>query len=414
MKKILALGLATAISTAGIAALAGCGGDDFVVGAIYINSQADTAGYTYAHHHGITEAMKQLKLDTKTQLKIVDNVSEDKETVKKAIDTLVGQGADIVFGISFGYLDAMEEKAEEYKDVAFSHATGYKSNTTNFNNYFGRIYQARYLAGVVSGLKAKAENATAASYSLGYVSAFTTQYAETCSGINAYALGAQSVLGDKVTVKVKELGAWGNETNEKAYAEDLITNHGCTVIAQHCDSAQPQMAAEAATGVFGCGYNSDMTKDAPNSHLTAPIWNWDVYYNKAISAAKKNFDDYKKAAEAGEAKKADYMSKYVDTVGGNYYGGLKEGFVDVSPLNATAVTSDAQKYVDAVKKLIVAGTWDVFSGKILTYAEGANGTIIATPVDSELKKNDDTAAGEVNDGVITGSMNYLVKGVEVK
>lgn len=52
----------------------------------------------------------------------------------------------------------------------------------------------------------------------------------------------------------------------------------------HCDSAQPQLAAEKA-GVFGCGYNSDMTKDAPNAHLTAPVWNWDVYYKLAIETA---------------------------------------------------------------------------------------------------------------------------------
>ncbi len=407
MKKILALGLAATLSAAGVAAFAGCGAEDeFVVGAIYINSQTDTAGYTYAHHNGITKAMEQLKLDAKTQLKIVDNVAEDTETVKKAVDTLVGQGADIVFGISFGYIDALEEKATEYKDIAFSHATGYKSNDKNFNNYFGRIYQARYLAGVVSGLKAKALDANASSYNLGYVSAYTTAYAETCSGINAYALGAQSILGDSVTVKVKKLGEWGNETNEKAYAEDLLTNHGCNIIAQHCDSAQPQIAA-AAANKFGCGYNSDMTKDAPKGHLTAPIWNWDVYYNKAISAAKKNFDEYK--AQGGN--KADYMGKYVETVGGNYYGGLKEGFVDISALNAATVTEDAQKYVDAVKALIVAGTWDVFSGKALTYTVGENGAITVTPVDSVLTKNDNTPAGAVTDAVITGSMDYLVKGV---
>lgn len=30
---------------------------DFKVGAIYINKKSDTAGYTYAHHTGITTAM---------------------------------------------------------------------------------------------------------------------------------------------------------------------------------------------------------------------------------------------------------------------------------------------------------------------------------------------------------------------
>ena len=35
----------------------------------------------------------------------------------------------------------MNDKAEEYPEIIFSHATGYMGNDTNFNNYFGRIYQ---------------------------------------------------------------------------------------------------------------------------------------------------------------------------------------------------------------------------------------------------------------------------------
>ena len=95
---------------------------EFKVGAIYINSKNDTAGYTFAHHNGITTAMKELGLDTETQLVIVDEVPEDKEQVLAAVDTLVGEGANIIFGISFGYIDALEEAAGEYTDVIFSHA----------------------------------------------------------------------------------------------------------------------------------------------------------------------------------------------------------------------------------------------------------------------------------------------------
>ena len=113
---------------------------DIKVGAIYINSKNDTAGYTFAHHSGIVAAMEGLGLDPATDLVIVDEVPEDKQQVLDAIDTLVGSDCDIIFGISFGYIDAMAEAAEEYPEVIFSHATGYMANETNFNNYFGRIY----------------------------------------------------------------------------------------------------------------------------------------------------------------------------------------------------------------------------------------------------------------------------------
>ena len=395
MKKLIALLLA-AVLVLGLAACGDNSGDgestsDFKVGAIYINSKNDTAGYTYAHHNGITTAMKELGLNPDTQLVIVDEVPEDKAKVLDAIDTLVGEGADIIFGISFGYIDAMEEAAAEYPEVIFSHATGYKSNTTNFNNYFGRAYQARYLAGIAAGMK----SLEIGNNNVGYVAAYGTEYAETASGINGFALGVLAV-NPNATIYVKNLGAWADEVNESAFANELINSYGCGVLSQHCDSAQPQIAAENA-GIFGCGYNSDMTNDAPKAHLTAAIWNWNVYYRTAMQAAM----------DCGEA------SNFVATMGSSaYYGGLKEGFVDVSPLSANC-TEGTQEIIDAVKAMMVNGEWDVFSGVKLQIA--ADGTI--TKVDADLLDNQGNvivAAGgaSVEDGVITGTMNYFVAGVQ--
>ena len=420
-KKILALVLALAM----FLGLAACGSSgsgsgsgsqsgsqtsnsDFKVGAIYINKKSDTAGYTYAHHTGITKAMKELGMDPEKQLVIVDQVPEDDTQVGAAVDTLVGEGCSIIFGISFGYLNEMEVKAQEYPDVIFSHATGFKSNDTNYNNYFGRIYQARYLAGIAAGLK----SLETGNNNIGYVSAYDTEYAETCSGINGFTLGVQAV-NPNATVYVKELGTWTDEVNEYAFAEELIKSYGCGVIAQHCDSAQPQLAAEKA-GQFGCGYNSDMTADAPAAHITAPVWNWDVYYKLAIQTAM-------------ECESAD---QFVEKMGGPaYYGGLNEGMVDVSPLseNCAAGTQDA---IDQVKALIASGEWDVFSGVKLNITV-ADGKATIEKVDAPLVTSDrdevkddqvvvaanteivPAGGPSVKDSVITGSMNYLVKGVVV-
>ena len=396
MKKILAIVLAVVM----LFSLVACGGEnagngdntaDLKVGAIYITSKNDTAGYTYAHHNGITTAMKEMGLDVDTQLFIVDEVAEDKEKVKAAIDTLVGKGVDIIFGISFGYIDAMNEAAAEYPDVIFSHATGYMSNETNFNNYFGRAYQARYLAGIAAGLK----SLETGNNNVGYVAAFGTEYAETASGINGFALGVQAV-NPNAKLYVKTLGAWADEVNESAFAKELINTYKCGIISQHCDSAQPQIAAQNA-GVYGCGYNSDMTTDAPQAHLTAAIWNWNVYYKTAMQAA----------IDCGTA------DKFVETMGSSaYYGGLKENFVDVSPLSGNCA-ANTETAIEAVRAMIVNGEWDVFSGVKLSIA--ADGTV--TKADADLKDNQGNvivAAGgaSIEDGVITGTMNYFVEGVE--
>ena len=424
MKKILALIMAMVM----ILALAACGGAPATngdtpatgegegtnapalkVGAIYINSKSDTAGYTYAHHNGITTAMKELGMDTDKQLFIVDNVPEDDQKVKDAVDTLVGQDVDIIFGISFGYIYALNDKAAEYTDVIFSHGTGYLANETNFNNYFGRIYQARYLAGIAAGLK----SLEIGNNKVGYVAAHTTDYAETASGINGFALGVQAA-NPNAQIYVKNLNNWADEVNEKAFAEELIKSVGCGVISQHCDSAQPQIAAQNA-GAFGCGYNSDMTADAPKAHLTAAIWNWNVYYKTAMEAA---------IACAGDA------SKFVEKMGGNaYYGGLTEGFVDVSPLTENCAKG-TESAIKQVKEMMVKGEWDVFTGVKLTITVAEDGTATVEKADAALESNGlqykdgnfktamentvvvEAGGASLDDGVLKGSMNYLVKGVE--
>ncbi len=398
MRKLISIVLTAVMAVASVLAFTGCSGNaggeaasSFKVGAIYINSKNDTAGYTYAHHKGITEAMKQCGLDPEKDLYIVDNVPEDDEKVSQAIDQLAGDGCNIIFGISFGYLNAFDEAAKkpEYADIVFSHATGYLSNDSNFNNYFGRIYQARYLAGIAAGYKSLALG----NNEIGYVSAWGTEYAETCSGINAFALGAQSVNPD-AHVNVYEIYTWGDQEKERQAAEILIDTYGCCVIAQHCDSAQPQIVANEK-GVFGCGYNSDMTKEAPESHLTAPVWNWDVYYATAIKAAMEDH--------------TTFMTKV-----GNYYEGLNAGLVGVSELSANN-EPEAQEAIDLATDLMKSGNWDVFSGVKLSFS-GEKGAVTMAQADADLVDNTGAvivAAGgaSVDDGVIQGSMNYYVEGV---
>ena len=138
----------------------------------------------------------------------------------------------MIFGISFGYIDAMNDKAGDYPEICCSHGTGYLGNETNFNNYFGRIYQARYLAGIAAGMKSWEIGNPA----VGYVAAYNTEYAETCSGINAFALGVQSA-NPEATVYVKKINIWGDENLERQAAQALIDTYNCGVISQHCDSA---------------------------------------------------------------------------------------------------------------------------------------------------------------------------------
>ncbi|MBQ2967712.1 MAG: BMP family ABC transporter substrate-binding protein [Clostridia bacterium] len=386
-KKVLALVLVAMLAIG----LCACGGNEeggaagekaaLKIGVIHIGDPADGSGYSYTHDLGIQGMQKNLGLSDDQIVRKLNIADNDPAATQTAIEACIAEGCNLIFGTSYGYMDTMEALASQYPDVYFSHGTGYKSNDVNFNNYFGRIYQARYLAGIAAGLKTETNK-------VGYVAAYGTELAETCSGINAFALGVQAVNPEAV-VYVKTLNSWFDPANETAYADALI-DMDCDVIAQHCDTANPQIAAQNK-GVFGCGYNSDMTAEAPKAHLTAPIWNWDVYYTTAAQAVLDG-----KWAELG-----------------NYYGGLQEGFVDVSPLSENCAEG-TQEIIDQVKALIVSGEWDVFSGVKLSVEDGAIVMTDADILDNAGNVVIAKGAPLVENGVIQGSMNYFVEGVELK
>lgn len=106
------------------------------------------------------------------KIKVEDN---DATAIETAMLECIEEGCNIIFATSWGYMDTCEALAEEYPDVIFSHGTGYKSNGSNFNNYFGRIYQARYLSGIAAGLKTESNK-------IGYVAAWGPENGEVTSG----------------------------------------------------------------------------------------------------------------------------------------------------------------------------------------------------------------------------------------
>lgn len=348
MKKLLALMLAVVMITAAV--LTGCGsgsaapagGEGLKVGFIYIGTPGDV-GYTFAHDQGRIYLEEQLKDKGVTTAK-VESVPETAES-EKAIKNLIDQDCKVIFATSFGYMDFVEKVAKEYPDVKFFHCSGNKSNKTNFVNYFGKIEQARYLTGIVAGLKTKSGN-------IGYVAAM--QIPEVIRGIDAFTLGVRSVNPTAV-VNVKWTNTWYDPQLEKSAAEALL-NEGNDVIAQHQDSTAPQIAAQEKNA-FAIGYNSDSSKAAPKAYLTAPVWNWGVYY---VDQVQKILDGSWKAE--------------------NYLGGMHEGVVDIGPMT-DLVDADIKAKVEEVKTKILDGSLDVFAGPVkdqtgaVKIAEGATMTV---------------------------------------
>lgn len=308
--------------------------DEIKVGVIHLSDPAEGSGYTYTHDQGIIGMQQNLGLADDQIVRKISVDDTNAAAVETAITECVEEGCNIIFATSWGYMDTCEALAEEFPDVIFSHGTGYKSNGTNFNNYFGRIYQARYLSGIIAGMKTETNK-------IGYVAAMGQENGEVTSGCNAFAMGVASVNPD-AEVYVSVTNSWFDPEGEKQAAERLIAE-GCDVIGQHCDTPNPQTAAEEH-GVWGVGYNSDMTKDAPGATLTSVMWDWSVYYTKAV----QNVIDG--TWVAGE--KVD-----------NYFGDMADGLVTLGEFNSDLVTDEMVAKVEEVKAQIVSGEWDVFDGK---------------------------------------------------
>lgn len=295
--------------------------EELTVGFVYIGPIGD-GGWTYSHNEG-REYIEQ-ELGLKTIYK--ESVPEGPE-VEKVVKDMIDQGANVIFATSFGYMDYLEKMSKEFPDVKFLHCAGYKS-TENMNNYFGRMYEARFLSGVVAGMKTETDK-------IGYVAAF--EIPEVVRGINAFALGVQSVNEDAV-VEVRWTHTWYDPAKEKEAAKSLL-DVGADVIAQHQDTAGPQQAAEEK-GAFAIGYNTISEDKAPKAYMTAPVWNWGVYYK-------------------------DQLEKIMDGswTAENYWGGIKDGVVDLAPLTANA-PEGAAEIVEEYRNKIIEGTFHVFEGEI--------------------------------------------------
>ncbi|MGN1234943.1 MAG: BMP family ABC transporter substrate-binding protein [Christensenellaceae bacterium] len=369
MKKLLALGLAASLSIASLAAVAGCGetkdptenpttdvpAKEVKVGLITLHDKNST------YDKNFIEAMEAACAATGAELILRTGVEEDRGCYDTAAD-LVDQGCDVIFADSFGHQYHMIDAAREFPEVQFCHATGTNANGSGLDNYqnaFASIYEGRYLAGVVAGMKLvemyNDGKITAANYTesgdikIGYVGAYT--YAEVISGYTSFYLGVKSVLAETegmpgVAMDVTFTGSWYDETAEKESAENLISR-GAALISQHADSMGAPRACESA-GVPNVSYNGSTADACPNTFLVSSKIDWVPYFTYMIECVQK-----------GEDIVTDWC------------GDIETGSVKLTDFGSACAAGTAEK-VEAVQAELQAGTRSVFDCSTFT----VNGAVL--------------------------------------
>lgn len=321
-------------------------------GFVYVGPVGD-AGWTFAHDEGRKE-MEQLPFVEPSTF--IESVPEGAESAR-VINGLVRRGHNLIFTTSFGYMDATIDVAARNKDVIFMHCSGYKT-AENVGTYFGRMYEPRYLSGIIAGSMTKKNI-------IGFVAAFPIP--EVIRGINAFTLGVRSV-NPEAQVRVVWTQTWFDPGVERDAADSLL-DVGADVLAMHQDAPATLQAAEAR-GAYVIGYNSDMRHFAPNAFLTAPVWNWGALYTRL----------------ATEVHNGTWKSEQI-------WSGLKENLVDLAPLSER-IPEDVRNLVQERTEAIKAGTFHPFSGPL----KDRDGTEIV-------------AAGQVMSDADMLSMNFFVEGV---
>jgi len=232
-------------------------------GFLYLNTVGDV-GWTFSHEQARQQLIKDDCISAAPYLELV--VPFDNDSVAASLEQLVQQDCDIIFSTSFDFMDQTGEVAQAHQDVCFMHCAGYKT-AENMGNYFGRMYQADYLIGLMAGEVSR-------SGSVGYVA--PVRIPEVYRGINAFTLGVRE-QNPHARVYLAWVGDWYDPPEASRLAEELVAA-GVDVLAHGQDSpAVNQVAEKHAVPSFG--YNTDMYAYAPNSHLTAAVWNWAVFYS---------------------------------------------------------------------------------------------------------------------------------------
>ncbi len=298
--------------------------DPLKVAFVYIGPVGD-AGWTFAHDKG-RKAVEE-KFGDKVKTTFVENIPESAADAERVFRQLATDGNKLIFGTTFGYMEAMLKVAKEFPDVKFEHATGFKT-ADNLAQYDVRTYEGAYLAGVVAGKMSK-------SGKLGVVA--SVPIPEVIRNIDSFTLGARSV-NPKATTAVVWVNKWFDPGKEREAATTLI-GQGVDVLMQNTDSAAVVQTAQEK-GVYAFGWDSDMTSFGPKAHLAASMINWGVYYTARVQAV---LDGSWKSSTS--------------------WIGLKESGIDLAAFNPE-LPADVKSLVEERKKGIVDGSAPIWKGPI--------------------------------------------------
>ena len=288
-----------------------------------LNGTKDDNSWGESHYEGMEKCAAKLNLKVEYRESVVAD-----ESCVAVMEELIRDGCEIIICNSFGFGEWIVQVAEKYPQIYFFHATGTETGN-NLITYFGRMYQMRYLSGIVAGLQTETNE-------IGYVAAFPID--EVNRGINAFTLGVRKVNPEAV-VYVEWSNSWEDEVFAKEATEKLLSHHKIDVMAMHVDTNVPLDISEER-GIWSIGYNYDNSSVYEDTFLMAPIWQWEQFYEPRIL----------------ECLQTKFYVKH-------YWEDMNTGILTLSPFTKN-VKAGIEEIVETEKAKLENGAWDVFFGPV--------------------------------------------------
>lgn len=258
-------------------------------------------GWNGMHYDGVSAACDNLNV----KLLVKESVLEFQGECGPAIEDLVKQGCKMIILSSYGYVEEVKDVIEKYPQISFYNSS-FEYHAENVTSYFSRMYQARYLAGIVAGMKTESNQ-------IGYVAAMPAS--EVNRGINAFTLGVKRSNPNAV-VTVAWSNAWDNEEVERKQADNLIEDVGVDVITYHQNQTFVVEEAEKH-GIYSIGYHQRL-ENSSDKHLTAVVGDWQLTYEaiirKYLQGNSANFKIYWVGMDENAVKLAEFSPEVSEDI----------------------------------------------------------------------------------------------------
>lgn len=274
--------------------------EEFVFGMLLVGPHNDL-GWSQANYEGGTYVESKLPGTKMVYLDKVNPSDRPGTTPEQLAESLVAEGAQMVFFTSDDMKDGAIAFANAHPDIPVVHTSGDSAwkdgkdfkNIANLSNIMGQMEYGKMIAGVAAALTTKTGK-------IGYLGPIIND--ETRRLAASVYLGAKYAWTEylkkdpaQLKFSVTWIGGWFNipgVTSDPTQVADNFFNQGVDVVISGIDTTEALVEAgkmsQAGKEVWAIPYDYVGSMDeAPTIALGVPYFNWGPEYLKAVTAARE-------------------------------------------------------------------------------------------------------------------------------